>query len=51
MTMDIIPGNATGIGYGNLDCDDFKEALIYYFAGFGPVWRPAKFIPGIYRSS
>lgn len=45
MTMDIITEYATGSSYGNLDCKDFNQALVYCFAGFGPVWRVAKHIP------
>lgn len=45
MTMDITTMYATGNSYGNLDRKDFNQALVYCFAGFGPVWRIAKHIP------
>ena len=45
MTMDITTVYATGNSYGNLDRKDFNQALVYCFAGFGPVWRIAKHIP------
>ena len=45
MTMDITTVYATGSSYGNLDRKDFNQALVYCFAGFGPLWRIAKHIP------
>ena len=45
MTMDIITEYGTGASYGNLDHADFNKALVYCFAGFGPVWRIAKHMP------
>ena len=45
MTMDITTVYATGSSYGNLDQKDFNQALVYSFAGFGPVWRIAKHVP------
>lgn len=43
--MDITTAYATGSSYGNLDHKDFNQALVYCFAGFGPVWRIAKHVP------
>ncbi len=45
MTMDIVTEYTTGISYGNLDYEDFNQALVYCFAAFGPVWRFAKHMP------
>ncbi len=45
MTMDIVTEYATGSSYGNLNYEDFNQALVYCFAGFGPVWRFAKHMP------
>ena len=42
MTMDITTVYATGSSYGDLDHNDFNQALVYSFVGFGPV---AKYIP------
>ena len=45
MTMDITTVYATGSSYGNINRKDFNQALVYCFAGFGPVWRIAKHVP------
>lgn len=45
LTMDIITEYATGSSYDNLSLDDFNQALVDCFAGFGVVWRSAKQVP------
>ena len=43
--MDIITEYATGTSYDNLSIEDFNQALVDCFAGFGVVWRSAKHVP------